>query len=133
MAATRLLKDPTSPVTTGIPGGLIVFHHPGYPPRLSRLFSLPRVDRTANADRPFGVHHNTALLACRIIAGNAMGGRLFSDRGGELPVLVGLDEILDGEEYYFVVDGNRTLLPSPSPCSQPPYTYNLRACRMLTL
>lgn len=112
MDTDKLLKDPLLPPPVG-PGGyeVISFSHPNYGPRGRHLFSLPRVDKTRNPDRPLGVHHGTALLACRIVAGNAAGGRLCLDRAGEEPVGVGTDEILDGWRYYFVLDDYRTHTP----------------------
>ncbi|SPN96772.1 uncharacterized protein DNG_00292 [Cephalotrichum gorgonifer] len=104
MAQTKLLKDPLPNAPTGpIHHKAIEFHHPNYPLRLSHLFSLPRVDRTRDPDIGFGIHHGTALLACRIVAGNVAGGRLCVDRHENEPVGSGPDEVLDGDMYYFVL------------------------------
>lgn len=117
MNGSRLLRD-SFPAPVEGPGGygIISFHHPHYPPRMSGLFVLPRVDRTRNPDRLFGVHHATALQACRIVAGNVSAGRLCLGRSGEEPVETGEDEIqiLDQDSYYFVLADYREFLFSPS-------------------
>jgi hypothetical protein len=63
----------------------ICFLHPGYDGK-NVVLSLPRVDCTASTPATpaaYGVHHNTALLACQIIAGNAFDGSFLAfDQAG---------------------------------------------------
>src|ERR1700757_467235 len=81
---------------------LIRFLHPGYNTD-NTLLSLPRVDRLRDT-AVFGVHHRTALLACQIIAGNAFDtGHFTLDKDGHQLVNKPLDDILTGEEYYFLI------------------------------
>jgi hypothetical protein len=52
-----------------------------------------------------GIHHETARLACAIIAGNRWDGFLYEDRDGHQPSIDGLDEILRASTYYFHLPG----------------------------
>lgn len=93
----------------------IMFAHPGYPEPANILLILPRVDRGAASDI-IGIHHETALLACQIIADNAFEtGRLTVDKEGQHPVDVPLDGILAEKVYYFVVGDGPSMLISPQP------------------
>lgn len=116
MVANRLLAAPYpipfQPSPPSAPSPSIAFRHPRYPPRLNRLFSLPRVDFTGNPDRPKGVHHRTAFLACQIVANNAFDGRLYADKEGQQPVQTALDGILTDDAYYFIVNQDR-IFPDP--------------------
>ncbi|KAI5458481.1 hypothetical protein BGZ63DRAFT_391469 [Mariannaea sp. PMI_226] len=61
---------------------------------------LPRVDKRVSQ---YGVHHQTGLLACQIIANNASNGYLENEK--RQPVTTLQDDILVDEVYYFVVPG----------------------------
>jgi hypothetical protein len=101
----------------------IRFLHPGYPTGINTLLTLPRVDPVAAVDTTatavtttFGVHHQTALVACQIVAGNAFNaGRLTLDSAGLQVVNVLLDGILTAEVYYFVIDGSPGISPTYCP------------------
>ncbi|KAK0710336.1 hypothetical protein B0T26DRAFT_653187, partial [Lasiosphaeria miniovina] len=85
----------------------ILFLHPGYD-SLNALLILPCVDpvtsNTVIVD--YGVHHNTALLACQIIAGNAFKGTYLAlDEAGKKRVQVPREGTLPDPEYYFIVPG----------------------------
>ena len=98
----------------------IKFCHPGYAASANVLFVLPRVDPVPSdpsSEAYLGVHHQTALIACQIVAGNAFNGYLSLDAGGEQKVIdsVGLDGVLSRPAYYFHIPGaNRasSLLPA---------------------
>jgi len=94
---------PFIPKESLAPADSIRFHHPAYPPRMSAFLLLSRVD-AAGIEDPLGVHHGTALLACQLIADNNFDGRLYTDPRGQHPVLIGLDEILTSDNYYFIID-----------------------------
>lgn len=59
------------------------------------------------------VHHETVRVACAIVANNAWGGYLSTDRDGNDPVMESPDSILRSKSYYFHVaqpnDGTYTL------------------------
>jgi hypothetical protein len=56
---------------------------------------------TFTASDDDGIHHETARLACAIIAGNRWDGFLCKDRDGHQPSKDGLDQILRASTYYF--------------------------------
>jgi hypothetical protein len=56
---------------------------------------LPALD-----DARGGIHHETALIACAVVAGNRWNGFLSEDRTGS-GVLTPRDGVLRGKEYYF--------------------------------
>lgn len=85
--------------------GSICFIHPGYglSPYRNKLLELPRADQVADK---FGVHHDTALVACQIIANNAFEtGYLAPDKQGKQRVSIAVDDILTEKYYYFVIPG----------------------------
>ncbi|KAK0713854.1 hypothetical protein B0T26DRAFT_376682 [Lasiosphaeria miniovina] len=89
----------------------ILFLHPGYD-SLNTLLILPCVDpvtsNTVIVD--YGVYHNTALLACQIIAGNAFKGTYLAlDEAGKKRVQVPREGTLTDPEYYFIVPGEGIL------------------------
>jgi hypothetical protein len=49
-----------------------------------------------------GIHHETARIACAILAGNKWEGFFKESRGGSR-VTLGPDAILTGNNYYFYV------------------------------
>jgi hypothetical protein len=73
----------------------IDFLHPGYEQPHNVLFTLHGFDYENG-----GIHHNTALVACGIIAGNQWHGYFTESRGGP-PILAARDETLRGKSYYF--------------------------------
>ena len=82
----------------------IRFRHPAYSNH-TLFLTLPRVDSVALVPT-FGVHHRTALLACKIIAGNAFTNSYLSlNKAGQQRVQVPLDSVLTEDEYYFIVEG----------------------------
>jgi hypothetical protein len=55
-----------------------------------------------------GVHYQTALVACQIIANNAFtNGRLTLDQAGQQRVDLPLDGILTKDTYYFFIGDGR--------------------------
>ncbi|KAJ8129742.1 hypothetical protein O1611_g3886 [Lasiodiplodia mahajangana] len=96
--------------------GKIHFCHPGYPPPYDLLFKLPRLDlhspdstsASSNLRPQRGVHYETALLACQIVANNAFNGFLATDRQGRERVVPGSDLPLDGvltaSQYWFFAE-----------------------------
>lgn len=99
----------------------ISFKHPGYYTRHGNntLFSLFAWDSIDG-----GLHFGTALLACALVACNAMNGYLSTDLAGHEKVDLGFDDILPlRHEYFFHVpypypDPNQTL---DSPFKYPVY------------
>ncbi|KAH8821263.1 hypothetical protein F5884DRAFT_81666 [Xylogone sp. PMI_703] len=63
---------PIAPSDLGTRGN-ILFRHPAYEPPTNILLYLPRTDRMANTNL-YGIHHETALVACQIIANNEFNG-----------------------------------------------------------
>ncbi|KAH7175922.1 hypothetical protein EDB81DRAFT_632394, partial [Dactylonectria macrodidyma] len=87
----------------------IAIFHPAYRSPHNLLIQFPQVDYIDSDGHPNGIHHQTVLLACQIIANNAFSsGFLYYDKLGTLPVMekVPLDGILKGTHYYFIVDPN---------------------------
>lgn len=80
----------------------ISFRHPGYDDPEDILLTLPRLDSHPQAESA-GVHHGTALLACQIIANNALDGYLATDREGTDRVSIAPDGILLDDSYWFIV------------------------------
>ncbi|UKZ72268.1 uncharacterized protein TrAtP1_013210 [Trichoderma atroviride] len=86
----------------------IRFLHPGYPSPLNVFLTLPRVDsESSDGAVVFGIHHQTALTACQITAGNVFqAGYFAADSAGGQKERVSLDGLLTKNSYYFIVDGN---------------------------
>lgn len=76
----------------------ISFRHPGYPDRCNTLFTFSASDD----DR---MHHETARLACAVIAGNRWDGALYQDMDGQQRYTGGPNEILRASNYYFHLPG----------------------------
>lgn len=75
------------------------FYHPGYPKTDALLLSLPALDQN-------GIHHQTALDVCAIIANNRWDGFFTADREGQQQISTDdLDACLDKDEYYFQIPG----------------------------
>lgn len=113
---------PSSPAQSNSPPLLtpctsIDFLHPGYDDPANILFSLPAIDIAPNCSCTPGVHHGTALTACRIIALNCP-GRLSPSRAPPSPTDVRppWDFILTERQYYFHPDpGNDVPAAGPYP------------------
>jgi hypothetical protein len=73
----------------------VTFRHPGHPDEHNIIVVLPALD-----DAQGGIHHETALIACAVVAGNRWNGFLSGDRTGS-GVLTPRDGVLRGKEYYF--------------------------------
>jgi hypothetical protein len=78
----------------------ILIRHPAYAPHRDTNILLTLLA----PDHPDGgLHHETARVACGIIAGNAWDG-YFSEMAGGQPIDLGPDEILRvGKDYFFHV------------------------------
>jgi hypothetical protein len=70
----------------------IAFRHPGYDDSCNILLVMPALDRGG------GIHHDTAKIACGILAGNRWDGYFTEDKAGQIVVL---DETLLKGDYYF--------------------------------
>ncbi|KAK5997712.1 hypothetical protein PT974_00068 [Cladobotryum mycophilum] len=101
----------SSDYSPDIGGNKILFLHPGYGPAINAIFSLPCVDR--KGDGTHGVHHQTALTACRIVANNASNGYLALDAKGDRRVDE-IEDVLTGNSYYFIVPGDERYPIVPS-------------------
>ena len=85
----------------------VYLRHPGYSDTGNILMALPALDHPQG-----GIHHETARIACAIVANNRWEGFLTETRTGER-AHVGPDGILRGNNYYFRVsedaaDGKQT-------------------------
>ncbi|EOD47903.1 hypothetical protein UCRNP2_5350 [Neofusicoccum parvum UCRNP2] len=95
-----ILRPALSPPQSSVLCGRIrriVFRHPGYSDEASVLLSLQAPDDPAG-----GLHHETARLACAIVAGNRWDGFLSESRDPTVtPTSIQPDGILRAPEYYF--------------------------------
>ncbi|THW63266.1 hypothetical protein D6D19_09669 [Aureobasidium pullulans] len=73
----------------------VMSRHPGYRGEHNIIMVLPALD---NAQE--GIHHETALNACAVVAGDRWNGFFCEQRTGSR-VLTPRDEVLKGKEYYF--------------------------------
>jgi hypothetical protein len=88
-ARTSISNHPTHRIT---------FRHPAYPEGCNVLLTLRAYDHPTG-----GLHHETARIACGIVAGNAWDG-YFSETAGGQPLCLGVDAILSvGKTYFFHV------------------------------
>lgn len=89
------------------PARLIAFCRPGYDSPHNVLFRLstiePEIDpETGNNTNRLGVHHDTARLACAILANNAWEGYLTADSPtGPMIPIDNPKRILTRDRYYF--------------------------------
>lgn len=74
----------------------IRFRHPGYQDTDNVLLTLSGLDFVNG-----GIHHETARIACAIIANNQFHGYFTEDKEGAQRVLVSKDGILSAKDYYF--------------------------------
>ncbi|KAH6631939.1 hypothetical protein F5144DRAFT_612484 [Chaetomium tenue] len=72
----------------------VLFRHPGYPDTHNILFSLSALDG------PGGVHHETARIACALLANSRWDGFLSTTRDGPA-TLEGPEDALTQPSYYF--------------------------------
>jgi hypothetical protein len=79
----------------------ICFRHPAYQDAHNIFMILPGLDHPTG-----GVHHQTALIACAILANNRFDGWFTEDRNGAVLVNTPLDGILQKQDYYFQVSGD---------------------------
>ncbi|KNB13753.1 hypothetical protein FOXG_14076 [Fusarium oxysporum f. sp. lycopersici 4287] len=87
----------------------IVIRHPHYPTYQSTLLRLPRLDvvkKSGQFDSNFayGISHETALLACQIIAGNAQDAFLSYDRLGKQSVIMSSEGQSDNLPFPIICD-----------------------------
>ena len=75
----------------------IKFRHPGYPDNHNILLSLCGVDHPDG-----GIHHETARIACAIVANNRWDGFL-SEKHCGLGINIPRNGIIRGQGYYFQV------------------------------
>lgn len=88
--------------------GVVTFRHPGYPDNDNILLFLPALDTCDESDDAgqFGLHHETARVACAILADCAWNGYLSTQRAAEAPrLMIGADDLLTEPDYYFHVPG----------------------------
>lgn len=85
-------------------GDQITFRHPAYPSFKNVLLRLPALDHPRG-----GIHHETARIACAIIAGNRWDG-YFTDAIDGPRVEIPSHGVLQKSNYYFHI---------PSPASNP--------------
>lgn len=77
----------------------ISFLHPAYPRHQNVLFHMFALD-----GRDGGLHYTTAHTACAIVAGNRWDGFLSHTKTGP-PIDAEGEDLLTGQEYYFIVPG----------------------------
>ncbi|GAB1311872.1 hypothetical protein MFIFM68171_02082 [Madurella fahalii] len=90
-------RKPSHPESVYVPSNIvkrILFRHPGYPDTNNILFPLSALDG------PGGVHHETARVACALLANSRWDGFLSTTRDGPA-VLAGPDDVLTESDYYF--------------------------------
>lgn len=82
---------------------LIEFCHPGYSYPHNVLFKLCAIEsEPATEPERLGVHHDTARIACAILANNAWAGHLTADEvDGPVIPLEDPDRLLTSSRYYF--------------------------------
>jgi hypothetical protein len=85
----------------------VTFRDPGYPDEHNIIMVLPALD-----DAQGGIHHETALIACAVVAGNRWDGFLSEQRTGS-GVLTPRDGVLRSKEYYFCLPGDAKGRPKP--------------------
>lgn len=95
--------------------GMVKLRHPGYPDNKNTLLVFSALDpiipdddndadETNNTKIAFGVHHETARLACAVAANNRWDGFFSSSKTTDAaPLQLGPDEILATGSYYFHV------------------------------
>jgi hypothetical protein len=79
----------------------VQLRHPAYSEGSNILLILP-----ANDYPDGGIHHETARLACAVIAGNRWDGYLSESRNPE-PLMAGPETVLRKKNYYFHVTSDQ--------------------------
>lgn len=89
-----------SPVTAfnNVNAHFVSFKHPAYADRSNTLLQLQATDHAPGG----GIHHETARIACAIVACNAWNGYLSRSRDGS-PLSEHEDDVLREKTYYFHV------------------------------
>ncbi|ATY66563.1 hypothetical protein A9K55_001115 [Cordyceps militaris] len=98
------------------------FCHPGYPDNSNTMLILPALDPLPHHDaqktplqpnKRFGMHHETARVACAILANARFDGYLSENKQPQTdPPCIDPDALLLGDKYYFHVPGSAA--PSPA-------------------
>lgn len=79
----------------------IFFRHPGYDDNSNIIMTLPALDHTDG-----GIHHETARIACAIVANNQLAHGFFTETRIGPRIAAGPDDVLRANEYYFRVSDN---------------------------
>lgn len=114
--ATVQLKAPRTTEITATAPKFVSFLHPAESARYNVILRLPCLDSLVLSQegqqqeqepkqQHLGLHHETALLACQIVANNAFDGYLSLIIQGNHPVSR-TTIILTAAEYYFIVPGD---------------------------
>ncbi len=91
--------------------------HPGYPEHHNVLLTLEAPDG-ARDGKGGGLHHETARIACALIAGNRWDGYLARSAGGDA-INLQPDDVLTETEYFFIVPAPgqyEVVAPKAVPC-----------------
>ncbi|KAI5921042.1 hypothetical protein F4810DRAFT_679862 [Camillea tinctor] len=100
-------------------GRAITLRHPGYPDQSNIMLVFPALDplpilAASSVDATtvhFGFHHETARIACAIVANCRWDGFLSEEKQGQAkPVSLGPDDILPARNYYFHVPPDTDIL-----------------------
>lgn len=108
LAAPLTLRPPVSAFPTSRRLPIVLLRHPGYPDSENILLDLPALDGN-------GIHHETARIACCILANCRWDGFLSKSRQGPpVPVPEGPQDVLLAGDYYFYVpsDARYAIVPS---------------------
>lgn len=81
---------------------IVQFHHPAY---FNRPGALPFLVFPAHEHG--ALHHETARLACALVAGNRVDGYLSVDQEGRQPVGADPDILLTLQDYFFQVPSHQ--------------------------
>ncbi|KUI57076.1 Serine/threonine-protein kinase SKY1 [Cytospora mali] len=108
------LKPPIDSFAINLPTENISFLHRSYPDNQNVLLTLPAVDKSDGTHGVLhGIHHETARIACAILANCHWEGYFCATRDGSR-VDAGPDELLSGKAYYFYIDGDPDYAVVPS-------------------
>ncbi|KAI0399512.1 hypothetical protein F4802DRAFT_589078 [Xylaria palmicola] len=120
MVAVQLKPLRTADIATTAPK-FVSFLHPTETAPYNVIFQLPCLDSAAPShegeqqqqQQHLGLHHETALLACQIVANNVFDGYLSLDAQGDNPV-PRRTVLLTTSEYYFIVpdDPSYAIVPA---------------------
>ena len=102
-------------------GDMVRFNHPYYPSGRNTLIRLLAQDGSRDGQH-FGIHHETARLACAIIAANRFDGYLSTEADG-LPISEHQDDILFQKEYFFQVPKQVNSQSEIHPADRSPHQY----------